>query len=76
MITSIEQRYKLSAKQLGSITAIFDAAVALSIIFISYFGGRRQTHKPRWLGISLILLGLGAYLFFNAMSCSLIAISS
>ena len=30
-------------------------------MFISYFGGK--THRPRWLGISLIFLGIGSLIF-------------
>ena len=36
-------------------------AVLVSVIFISYFGGKG--HKPRWLGISLIVMGIGSFVF-------------
>lgn len=36
-------------------------AVLVSVIFISYFGGKG--HKPRWLGISLIVMGVGSFVF-------------
>ena len=39
----------------------YDASVTLSVIFISYFGGR--SHKPRWMGISLLVLSFGCFIF-------------
>lgn len=39
----------------------FDVAVLISVLFISYFGGKG--HKPKWLGASLIVMGIGAFVF-------------
>ncbi len=33
----------------------------ISVVFISYFGGKQ--HRPRWLGASLIVIGIGALVF-------------
>ena len=41
--------------------AAFDVAVILSVLFISYFG--HKSHKPRILGIGLLLHGTGAFLY-------------
>ena len=35
--------------------------MTVTVIFISYFGGK--SHKPRWLGISLLVLSLGCFIF-------------
>ena len=61
VLSSLERRYGLSSTAAGSIASTFDAAVLVSVIFISYVGGRG--HKPRWLGASLIVQAVGAFIF-------------
>ena len=61
VLSSIERRYQFSSVAAGTVAASFDMAVLVSVVFISYFGGR--SHKPRWLGISLLVQGLGAFIF-------------
>ena len=56
-LSSIQRRYNLSATQSGLIVSVFDMAVIVSVVFISYFGGKG--HKPRWLGVGLLIQGLG-----------------
>ena len=43
------------------IIAVFDLSVVVSVVFITYFG--HKSHKPRWLGIALIIQGIGALIF-------------
>ena len=57
ILSSIERRYRFSSTAAGGIAATFDSAVLVSVLFISYFGGKG--HKPRWLGVSLLIQGLG-----------------
>lgn len=59
VLSTIERRYEFSSVLAGLIASFFDIAVLISVLFISYFGGRG--HKPRWLGISLIIQGTGMY---------------
>lgn len=59
VLSTLERRYRFSSVWAGSIASIFDASVLISVLFISYFGGRG--HKPRWLGISQIIQGIGKY---------------
>ena len=59
VLSSIEVRYQLAATEVGAIASTFDVAVAVSVIFISYFAG--YGHKPRLLGISLLTMGLGKH---------------
>ena len=61
VLSTIERRYRLSSTATGSLASITDAAILVSVIFVSYFGGRG--HKPRWLGISLIVQAIGAFVF-------------
>ena len=59
VLSTIERRYRFSSTSAGLIASTFDMAVLVSVLFISYFGGKG--HKPRWLGISLIIQGLGEW---------------
>ena len=61
MLSSLETRYKFSSVQLGMIISTFDITVLVTVVFISYFGG--NSHKPRWLGAGMFVLGLGTLLF-------------
>lgn len=60
VISTIQRRYDLSSIQAGLIVSVFDMAVIISVLFVSYFGGKG--HKPRWLGFGLLVQGLGMYL--------------
>jgi hypothetical protein len=57
VLSTIERRYRFPSVVTGLIASVFDMSVLVSVLFISYFGGRG--HKPRWLGISLIIQGAG-----------------
>ena len=56
-LSTIQRRYDLTSTQSGLIVSAFDMAVIVCVIFVSYFGGKG--HKPRWLGIGLLIQGLG-----------------
>lgn len=43
------------------IIGVYNLVVLIAVIFLSYFGER--AHKPRWLGVSLIIQGVGALVF-------------
>ena len=57
VLSTIERRYGFPSVWVGIIASVFDMSVLVSVLFISYFGGRG--HKPRWLGVSLIIQGIG-----------------
>ena len=59
ILSTIERRYQFSSTSAGLIASTFDMAVLVSVVFFSYFGGKG--HKPRLLGISLIVQGAGMY---------------
>ena len=61
VISTIEKRYRFSSLAASMIIAVFDLSVTASVVFISYFG--HKSHKPRWLGIALIIQGIGAFVF-------------
>ena len=61
VISTIEKRYQFSSLAASMIVAVFDLTVTVSVVFISYFG--HKSHKPRWLGVALIVQGIGAFVF-------------
>ena len=61
VLSTLERRYGLSSTSTGAIASTFEASVLVSVVFISYFGGRG--HKPRWLGVGLIIQAIGSFVF-------------
>ena len=61
VLSTIQKRYNFSSAAAGFIAVTYDSTVMLSVIFISYFGGK--SHKPRWIGISTILICVGCFVF-------------
>ena len=61
VLSTIEHRYRLTSTQTGALASMTDIAVVTSVIFISYLGWR--SHKPRWLGVALIVEAIGAFVF-------------
>lgn len=57
VLSSVEVRYQLTSTKSGLIPSVFDMAVLVSVVFVSYFAGKG--HKPRWLGVCLLIQGLG-----------------
>ena len=61
VLSTIERRYRLSSTATGALASMTDVSILISVIFISYLGGR--SHKPRWLGVGLIVEAIGAFVF-------------
>ena len=61
MISSLERRYRFSSTAASVIISVFDVAVVISVIVISYFG--EKGHKPRWIGTAFCIQGIGAFVF-------------
>ncbi|KAI6649660.1 solute carrier organic anion transporter family member 4A1 [Oopsacas minuta] len=60
-LSSIEKRYDLTSALSAVAAASFEIGVILFILFTSYFGGR--SHKPRVLGVSMFVMGIGSLIF-------------
>lgn len=56
--TSLERRFGLNSSNIGMIASVYDISAALFGVLISYLCSRG--HKPRWLGVSIIIMGLGS----------------
>ncbi|KAI6654597.1 solute carrier organic anion transporter family member 4A1 [Oopsacas minuta] len=60
-LSSIERRYNLTSALSAMAAASYEVGVILFILFTSYLGGR--SHKPRVLGISSLVMGIGSLIF-------------
>nr|XP_006811944.1 PREDICTED: solute carrier organic anion transporter family member 1B3-like [Saccoglossus kowalevskii] len=59
-ITSIQKRYALPSLFFGLNATLFDSAILLSVLFVAYLGGRHGSHRPRWVGIGLVLAAISS----------------
>nr|KAF7420289.1 hypothetical protein H0235_010586 [Vespula pensylvanica] len=63
VITTIERRFGLRSSQTGLIAGGYDIASFLLLVPVSYLGGRSKASKPRYIGVGVLVLGLGSLLF-------------
>lgn len=63
MITTIEKRFGLRSSQTGLVASGYDIASFFVLVPVTYFGGRSNASKPRFIGIGMIVMGLGSLVF-------------
>ncbi|XP_024944939.1 solute carrier organic anion transporter family member 4A1 isoform X6 [Cephus cinctus] len=63
VITTIERRFGLRSSETGLIAGGYDIASFLLLVPVSYLGGRSNASKPRYIGVGILVLGLGSLLF-------------
>lgn len=63
VITTIEKRFGLRSSQTGLVASGYDIASFVCLVPVTYFGGRKNASKPKWIGIGMILMGLGSMVF-------------
>ncbi|ESO83194.1 hypothetical protein LOTGIDRAFT_92173, partial [Lottia gigantea] len=61
VITTIEKRFEIGSTVSGIVIASYETGSLLSVIFVSYLGGRR--HIPKWIGYGVVTMGFGTLLF-------------
>ncbi|XP_072022242.1 solute carrier organic anion transporter family member 5A1-like [Amphiura filiformis] len=61
-LTTTETRYQLSASQLGLAASMFTVGTVISTIFVTHFGGRPESHRPRWIGIGAVTMATGCFI--------------
>uniref|UniRef100_A0A1X7UB28 Solute carrier organic anion transporter family member n=1 Tax=Amphimedon queenslandica TaxID=400682 RepID=A0A1X7UB28_AMPQE len=61
VLSTIQNRYNFSSVAAGFVAISYDITLTVSVIFVSYFGGK--SHKPRWIGISTLLMSFGCFIF-------------
>lgn len=47
----------------GMIAGFYDIACVIVSVPISYMGSRPTASKPRWVGLGLVIMGLGSFVF-------------
>ncbi|XP_070533204.1 solute carrier organic anion transporter family member 5A1-like isoform X1 [Ptychodera flava] len=57
-LTSIQKRYSLDSVLMGLNATLFDTAHVITIVLVSFFFGRLDSHRPRVIGVGLILSAL------------------
>lgn len=63
VITTIEKRFGLRSSQTGLVASGYDIASFICLVPVTYFGGRKNASKPRWIGIGMIMMGMGSMVF-------------
>jgi len=64
VISSLERRFGLTSAQTGLIAGSYDIGSLLSVIPITYFGGRLGSSKPRYISLGMFMMGCGSLVFF------------
>lgn len=60
VITSIEKQFGLKSTEAGLFGTVYDIAFGVCCLFAGYLGHK---HKPRFIGLGLLLLSIGAIVF-------------
>ncbi|XP_008554726.1 solute carrier organic anion transporter family member 4A1 isoform X1 [Microplitis demolitor] len=63
VITTIEKRFGLNSSETGLIAGGYDIASFVFLIPVSYLGGRSKASKPKYIGVGVLVLGIGSLLF-------------
>lgn len=63
VITTIEKRFGLKSSATGLVASGYDIASFVCLVPVTYFGGRKNASKPKWIGIGMIMMGLGSIVF-------------
>lgn len=63
VLSTLERRFGLLSTEAGVIAGSYDIGSMLSIIPITYFGGRLGTSKPKYIANGLVVMGLGSLMF-------------
>ncbi|XP_070570570.1 solute carrier organic anion transporter family member 2A1-like [Ptychodera flava] len=60
-ITSIQKRYGLSSRFIGLTETLQEITDITCIMLITYFGGRPNSHKPRWIATAFLVCSLAFF---------------
>uniref|UniRef100_A0A336MXI9 Solute carrier organic anion transporter family member n=1 Tax=Culicoides sonorensis TaxID=179676 RepID=A0A336MXI9_CULSO len=63
VITTIERRFGLRSTATGLVASGYDIASFICLVPVTYFGGRLGSSKPKWLGLGVIVMGIGSAVF-------------
>ncbi|XP_066268897.1 solute carrier organic anion transporter family member 3A1-like isoform X2 [Branchiostoma lanceolatum] len=62
ILTSLEKRFGLQSKDLGTIASAADIGSTLTVLFVTYYGGRMGVNRPRLIGIGVLCVAVGSFL--------------
>ena len=54
--TTIKRRFGFSSTQTGLVNSTFDIETLMLMIPVTYYGERKHSHKPKWIGSGLLLV--------------------
>ncbi|KAA3675953.1 solute carrier organic anion transporter family, member 3A [Paragonimus westermani] len=60
-VTTLEKRFAVGSSVIGAMNSFFEIGYIISVIFVSYAGGRG--HVPMWISIGLFVMAAGAFLW-------------
>ena len=60
-ITTLERRFHFNSQQTGLIASINEVSSLIVTLIVSFFGS--YGNKPRWIGLSIGLVGLSLIMF-------------
>ena len=63
VISTIEKRFGWDSTQSGIIAGSYDIGSFLSVIPVTYFGGRVGASKPKFIAGGLFMMGIGSLIF-------------
>ncbi|KAG8243779.1 Solute carrier organic anion transporter, member, variant 2 [Homalodisca vitripennis] len=63
MIPTIEQRFNLPSFKSGLVSGGYDIASLICLIPVTYIGGRPKACKPTWIGVGILVMGVGSLIF-------------
>ncbi|GAV05452.1 hypothetical protein RvY_15585-1 [Ramazzottius varieornatus] len=58
VLPSIEKRFGFSSRSMGIIMSVGDVGIMLAALATAHFGGRKHSHRPRYIFIGSALCGL------------------
>ncbi|CAH1248319.1 SLCO3A1 [Branchiostoma lanceolatum] len=62
VLTTLEKRFQLQSKDLGIVASAADIGSMVTVLFVTYYGGKPGNSRPKILGVGLLGLALGAFL--------------
>ncbi|XP_014288192.1 solute carrier organic anion transporter family member 4A1 isoform X2 [Halyomorpha halys] len=62
-IPHLERQFELRSTQSGLISSAYDMAATICLIPLATIGGRSGANRPKYIGIGLIIIGTGAFIF-------------
>ncbi|XP_019637089.1 PREDICTED: solute carrier organic anion transporter family member 3A1-like [Branchiostoma belcheri] len=62
ILTSLEKRFGLQSKDLGMIASAADIGSTVTVLFVTYYGGKVGVNRPRLIGTGVLLVAVGSFL--------------